>query len=156
MSKGTKMSLKEWQANGWLRPHTTSAKEIANLFAIVERDLADVRESISPDWRFGIAYNSALKLCTILLYASGYRAQKTLQHYRTIQALPIILGSNRKKDAEYLNACRRKRNIVEYDYVGGATDDDADELIMFVKNFRQDVVEWLRNNYPHLLKNIRD
>ena len=45
---------------------------------------------------------------------------------------------------------------MEYDYVGGATDDDADELIMFVKNFRQDVVEWLRNNYPHLLKNIRD
>ena len=47
---------------------------------------------ILGDWRFGIAYNTALKLCTILLYASGYRAERTLQHYRTIQAMPLILG----------------------------------------------------------------
>jgi hypothetical protein len=33
----------------------------------------------------------------ILLYTSGYRAEHSLQHYRTIHSLPIILGSNRKK-----------------------------------------------------------
>lgn len=125
-------------------------------FAIVDRDLADAGETISPDWRFGIAYNAALRLCTILLYASGYRAERALQHYRTIQALPIILGSNRKADAEYLEACRRKRNIVEYDYVGGATDADADEIIMFVKDLRRDIIDWLRKNYPRLLEYVRD
>jgi hypothetical protein len=146
------MSLQEWEANGWLRRHSTSTREIGNLLAIVDRDLLDARESISPDWRFGIAYNAALRLCTILLYASGYRAERTLQHYRTIQVLPIVLGMDRKADADYLEACRRKRNIVEYDYVGAATEDDAEELITFVKNFRREVEGWLRKKYPRLLK----
>ncbi|MEW6326365.1 MAG: hypothetical protein AB1487_02030 [Thermodesulfobacteriota bacterium] len=67
---------------------TTTTKEITNLLKIVDRDLMDAKESISDDWRFGIAYNAALKLCTILLYAEGYQPERTLQHYRTIQALP--------------------------------------------------------------------
>ena len=145
------MSLQQWAANGWLKSHKTSTQEISDLFSIVERDLLDAETGISPDWRFGIAYNAALKLCMILLYTSGYRAEHPLQHYRTIHSLPIILGSNRKKDAEYLEACRKKRNIVEYDYVGGATEDDARELITFVKELREDVVEWLRKNHPQLL-----
>lgn len=59
------MSLKQWANNGWLRPHQTSSKEIEDLLAIVKRDLADAAGDISADWRFGIAYNAALKLCTI-------------------------------------------------------------------------------------------
>jgi len=145
------MSLLQWAANGWLRPHETSTQEISDLLSIVDRDLTDAGAGISPDWRFGIAYNAALKLCTILLYVSGYRAERSLQHYRTIQSLPIILGSDRKKDAEYLETCRKKRNIVEYDYVGGATNDDAIELITFAKELHRDVVEWLRKNHPQLL-----
>ncbi|MBI2563344.1 MAG: hypothetical protein HYW08_13360, partial [candidate division NC10 bacterium] len=102
------MSLKSWLANGWLRPHTTSRQEIGNLLAIVERDLQDAQGGISPDWRFGIAYNAALKLCTILLHAEGYRPERTLQHYRTIQCLAIILGEGRQDDAAYVDACRSK------------------------------------------------
>ena len=90
------MSLKQWADNGWLRPHKTRAKEVAGLLAIVERDLVDAEGEISADWRFGIAYNAALKLCTILLYTSGYRPERSLQHYRTIAALPLILGDERK------------------------------------------------------------
>jgi hypothetical protein len=91
------MSLQQWADNGWLRPHKTSAGEIENLIKIVDRDLSDATEGISSDWRFGIAYNAALKLCTILLYASGYRAERSLQHYRTIQAMPLVLGGEREK-----------------------------------------------------------
>lgn len=145
------MTLKQWATNGWLRTHNTSTEEIANLVGIVERDLTDAAESISSDWRFGIAYNAALKLCTILLYASGYRAERQLQHYRTIQSLPLILGGDYKREAEYLEACRKKRNIVEYDYVGGATEADADELISFVKELREDVLNWIEKNQSHLL-----
>jgi len=144
------MTLNQWMNNGWLRRHKTSRKEIENLVMIVDRDLKDAKGGISDDWRFGIAYNAALKLCTILLYAEGFRAEKTLQHYRTIQALPLILGNKRKDDAEYLNSCRSKRNIVEYDYVGGVTGHDADELIEFVKKLKADVIEWLNNNHPEL------
>ena len=65
------MNLQQWASNGWLRPHQTSPQEIQDLLAIVKRDLRDAQGDISADWRFGIAYNAALKLCTILLYASG-------------------------------------------------------------------------------------
>ncbi len=44
-----------------------------------------------------------------------------------------------------------KRNVVEYDYVGGATDDNANELIGFVTDLKEDVVFWLKNNHPQLL-----
>ena len=148
------MSLNEWEANGWLRKHETSPDEINNLLMIVDRDLKDASEGISADWRFGIAYNAALKLCTILLYAEGYKAERTLQHYRTIQALPLILGPEKTNDANYLDACRSKRNIVEYDYVGGATDDDADELVEFVKELRDDVLVWLKDSHSDLLLGI--
>ena len=134
------MTLEKWVDNGWLRRHKTSREEISNLFNIVERDLTDTKASISADRRFGIAYSAALKLCTILLYAESYQAERTLQHYRTIQALPLILGSGRKNDAEYLNTCRSKRNIVEYDYVGSVTDEDADELIKFVIELESSVI----------------
>ena len=135
------MSLKRWLDNGWLRVHQTSRKEIENLLMIVERDLKDAREGISDDWRFGIAYNAALKLCTILLYAEGFRAERNLQHYRTINAMPLILGQEKIDDAAYLNACRSKRNIVEYDYVGAVTEKEADELIEFTKELATDVQE---------------
>lgn len=145
------MSLKNWLNNGWLRTHKTSREEIRNLLQIVERDIADSDGGISPDWRFGIAYNAALKLCTILLYVEGFRPEKNLQHYRTLQALPLILGDKRKLDADYLDTCRIKRNTVEYDYVGGATDSDADELIEFVKDLKNEVLAWIRSRYPELL-----
>ncbi|MGA2262660.1 MAG: hypothetical protein ABSH28_14645 [Acidobacteriota bacterium] len=146
------MTLKDWEANGWLRPHKTSRQEISNLLAIVQRDLKDARaEGISDDWRFGIAYNAALKLCTILLYAEGYRTMQNLAHYRTLQALPLILGRDRKADTIYLETCRIKRNTIEYDYAGGTTDADADELVEFAEHLEKDVVEWLHSRHPGLM-----
>lgn len=147
------MTLRQWENNNWLKKHKTSIEEIGNLLEIVKRDMKDAQEdAISDDWRFGIAYNAALKLCAVLLYAEGYRPEKSLAHFRTIQALPFILGDNRKPDAEYLDACRAKRNTVEYDYVGGATASDADELIEFVRELEKDVLKWLKEQHPKLLK----
>lgn len=147
------MTLRQWASNGWLKPHKTSAEEIGNLLAIVRRDMDDARkQAISDDWRFGIAYNAALKLCTILLYVEGYCSDKNLAHYRTLQSLPIILGDCRKADADYLDACRMKRNTVEYDYVGGATRSDADELIEFVQEMEKTVLAWLKSRHPKFAK----
>ncbi len=145
------MSLKQWAENGWLRAHKTSPEEIKDLLAIVERDLADAESEVSEDWRFGIAYNAALKLCTILLYAEGFRAEGALKHYRTIHALPLILGSERVDDSEYLETCRRKRNIVEYDYVGAVTKEEVKELHGFTKGFRDEVLNWLKKKHPELI-----
>ena len=145
-------TLENWLRNGWLRPHTATREEIASLLAIVVRDLKDARQAgVSADWRFGIAYNAALKLCAILLHAEGYRPERTLSHFRTIAALPLILGVGRSADAGYLETCRKKRNVVEYDRVGDASDADADELIQFSGELAVEVRTWLKKAHPELL-----
>jgi hypothetical protein len=98
--------------------------------------------------------NAALKLCTILLFAEGYRPEKTLQHFRTIQALPLILGKKHAQDAKYLDTCRNKRNIVEYDYVGGVTEDDVSELVRYVHELREEVLHWLDEHHAELMEGI--
>jgi len=107
------MTLGNWVEYGWLRPHRSSREEVRDLLAIVDRDLDKASvEKLSPDWRFGIAYNAALKLCTLVLHASGYREGRELAHKRAIDALPLILGQERASDAVYLDACRKKRHVV--------------------------------------------
>lgn len=144
--------MRDWAESGWLRPHTTGKDEIAGLLGIVERDLADARQGISADWRFGIAYNAALRLCTILLRAEGYRPERNLQHYRTIQALGLILGADRQPDVDYLEVCRKKRNVIEYDSAGTVSDADAAELAGFVVELRDRVLAWLREHHAGLLE----
>jgi hypothetical protein len=145
------MRLQQWAANGWLRPHQTTRQQIADLLAIVDRDLEDSLRDLSADWQFGIAYNAALKLGTILLYASGYRPEKNLAHYRTLQALPLILGASRSNDADYLDTCRAKRNTAEYDAAGTVSQSEADELREFTRELRIEVIDWLKANHPSLL-----
>lgn len=84
-----------------------------------------------------------MKLANILVRASGYRVKGQGHHMNTIAMIPLILGSHKKDDSEYLDTCRRKRNIVEYDCVGGATSEDVKELREFVKEFQKEVLSWL-------------
>ena len=146
------MPLADWAKNGWLRPHKSSKEEITNLLEIVERDLKDASaKGLSDDWKFGIAYNAALKLCTILLHSSGYRPEKNLAHYRTLQALPLILGEKHKPNADYLDTCRKKRNETEYDFAGNVSEDEVKELLGFCKELRAEVLGWLKKNHKNFL-----
>jgi len=146
------MSLKQWAENNWLLPHETTREEVGNLLSVAERSLGDAEKDISPDGSFMMAYNAALNLCTILLYAEGYRPAKVpLRHYRTIAALPLILGAEKNKDAIYLDACRIKRNKVEYDYAGVANRSEARELVKFVKTLKEEVIRWLKAKHRGLV-----
>lgn len=146
------MNLQSWKMSGWLRPHQTNRQQIADLLAIVERDLEDASTArLSTDWQFAIAYNASLKLCTILLYAEGYRPERNLAHYRTLQALALILGKDRQSDADYLNTCRSKRNLVEYDMAGRTSAEEAKELLEFSKELHGDVMLWLEKRHPSYL-----
>lgn len=147
------MSLQQWKANGWLKSHQTSEAELRNLLQIVDRDLEDSKaEGLSNDWKFGIAYNAALKLCTMMLYDAGFMPEKNLAHYRTLLSIEYTLGAHRKADAIYLDACRAKRNHVEYDYVEGASAAEAEELAEFTRELRKEVVEKFSVKYRNLLE----
>jgi hypothetical protein len=144
------MSLQDWAKAGWLRPHRTTRDQIASQLALVDRDLKDTGSDVSADWQFNIAYNAALQLCSILLNAEGWRPDRNLAHYRTLQSLPLILGSDWQNDADYLDTCRNKRNKTEYEAIGQVTEAEAKELAEFAKKLRKAVMAWLKEKHPEL------
>jgi hypothetical protein len=144
------MSLELWKTNGWLREYETSAQEVASILALVERDLEDAaKKEISTDWRFNIAYNAGLQLATVVLYAAGCRAGRgESKHYRVIQALPFAMGQQFSTIRNYLDNCRRKRNVSEYDAAGTISKKEAEDLLQTVAEFKIEVVRWLKKNHP--------
>lgn len=140
------MNLELWEKNGWLREHKTSPKEINSILSLVERDIEDAsREIISIDWQFNIAYNAGLQLATIALLAAGYRAGRgESKHYRVIQALPLVMGEHYSTLRNYLDNCRRKRNVSEYDAAGTISEKEAVDLLKAVKAFKIELESWLK------------
>jgi hypothetical protein len=134
-----------------LTQHQTSVREIADLLAVVERDLADsAAESVSADWRMNIAYNAALQAATAALAASGYRATRDQHHFRIIQSLRETIGASAQVVATF-DAFRKKRNITGYERVGIVSDSDAAEMRKLAVAIRDDTIVWIRKNHPNLL-----
>ncbi len=146
------MTLRDWLLNGWLKPHTTSPREISDLFSLIDRDLADCQAAdLSADGRLNIAYNAALQAATITLAASGYRAGHESHHYRIIQSLAQTIGAPAGLVA-HLDQFRKKRNIGEYERAGIASDQEAKEMFLLAKKLRDDVAEWLHKTHPELME----
>jgi hypothetical protein len=86
-------SLQDWRKFGWLKEHKTSRQEIADLFAVADRDLAaSETPGLHNDWRFNISYNAALQLASAALAAAGFHAERANHHYRVIESLGLTLG----------------------------------------------------------------
>jgi hypothetical protein len=146
------MSLQDWLRNGWLIEHQSSSQEIESLLKIADRDLTDCQQpGLTPDWKLNIAYNAALQLATAALAAVGYRPAREAHHYRVIQSLAYTIGADPNLIAQ-LEKFRKKRNIVEYERSGTASDQEAKEMFILAKNLSKDVEEWLRKNYPQLMQ----
>lgn len=146
------MSLHSLLAEGRIRPHRTSAKEVAALLRVVERDLADAEVTqTSADRRFATAYNAALQLATIALAAAGYRASGTGQHWATFNVLPEVMGPQEQARADYLDHCRSKRNVADYDRAGEVSGEDVEEIIAEVREFRAGLLSWMQKKHPRLL-----
>ena len=118
---------------------------------MVARDLADARvDALSADRRFATAYNAALQLATVVLRAEGYRTQGAAHHRTTIEALSLILGPGVTPVADYLDACRSRRNTVDYDGVGIATEADVEDLLRETEGLRAIIQAWLAETHPEL------
>lgn len=144
------MSLSDWAKSGWLKPQQPTRDQIAKIFGVVDRDLEDSKRNLSPDGQFNIAYNAALQLCAIALLTEGWRPDKLNAHYRTIAALPLILGKTWQDGADYLDACRSKRNGLEYDAAGRVSAAEAKELREFAVELRTAVVDWLAQEHSDI------
>jgi hypothetical protein len=141
------VSLRDWLANRWIVAHEPNAREIADLFAVVDRDLEDAAvPRLSADWRLGITYNAALQLATLALMAEGYRPGRERHHERAILSLRETIGMDGKRVA-LLDAVRRKRNQMNYEHAGSTSAAEADEFYELVTVLREDVVRWLRKKH---------
>lgn len=146
------MSLETWLQNGWLTRHAATPLEVRDLLNAATADLGDARKDISPAWRFAIAYNAAHRLCTAALQAAGYRATRDQKHYRTVAALPLLLGPDAAELADFLDRCRTKRHDVTYESLSAVSDDEAQELIEGVVDLDRRVRKWLSSRMPDALR----
>ena len=147
------MNLEKWAEYGWLKAEPTSRDEIRGLLTIVDRDLkgADV-EAISADRRFEAAFNAARTAATIALRASGYRTSTQPGHHiKTIESLELTINADSKLIQRMKNLSK-KRNATSYDSAGSVSKQELELAIKTAADLYGDVVAWLENNYPSLLK----
>lgn len=144
------VTLADWLANRWIVAHEATAEEIADLFAVVDRDLEDAAvPRLSADWRLGISYNAALQLSTVALAAEGYRPGRERAHERAILSLRETVGIP-SKTVDLLDTIRRKRNQINYERAGTTSAGEADELYEVVTALRGSVVRWLKRKHRTL------
>jgi uncharacterized protein (UPF0332 family) len=143
--------LEQWAENGWLRSHRTTAQEIRELFMAADEDLTSAAVDPSVAWRFNKGYTAAFRMCSAALYAAGYEASRGDHHYRTIDALPLVIGSALHDLSNYLHTCSTKRHDVTYESVHVVSKDEADEILRVAAELRDSVREWLRQNHPTLV-----
>jgi hypothetical protein len=144
-------TLEDWLNWGWLVRHKTSSQEMRDLLALADRDIQNAQVvGLSADWRMSIAYNAALQSANAALAASGYRSEKSAQHYRVIQSLEYTIGADQDTVAR-IDAFRKRRNISSYDRPGTVSDVEANEMLELAREIRAEVEAWLRANKPHLV-----
>ena len=146
------MSLKRLLNQGRLTRHKTSRKEIANLIKLARRDIKDAKlKGLSLDRKFACAYNAVLQLATILLYCKGYKPKGIGHHITVFEAMKEILGKDYYELADYFDSCRAKRNITDYDYAGGISEQETEELIKEAESLLKTIFRWLEMNYSDFI-----
>ena len=105
-------------------------------------------QALSADRRFATAYNAVLQLAKMAIACSGYRISGPGHHYTSFEALELAMGSPVSESVAYFDACRRKRNQVDYDCADVISDGEAEELLSNAKDFQKQVEAWIRKRHP--------
>jgi len=143
-------SLEDWRKNGWVRDHNPSRQEIADLFAVADRDLVACQTpGLISDWRFNIAYNAALQFATAALAVAGYQAERSNHHFRIIQSLELTIAANATTIRTF-DAFRKKRNISDYERADTISDLEAEEMRQLAEKLRKTVRAWIAAKHPSL------
>ncbi len=120
--------------------------------ALVARDLADAGvDGLSADRKYATAYNAALQAANMAIACTGYRVTaKTGHHKITFYSASLALGAGARRYADYFEACRRKRNVIDYTRSHVATDTEAKEIVEQAKAFCEFVELWIDSKFPGL------
>ena len=146
------MSWKKLLQDNKVHRHTTSPQELNEIRRLVARDLTDAAIPVlSEDRRFATAYNAALQTAKMAIACAGYRIASVPGHHRlTFEGAKLALGKPAEHLADYFDACRRKRNEIDYTGATIATTTEADELLLHAKTFLKLVEGWISSAHPAL------
>lgn len=143
------MPYKKFLESGRIQEHVTSKQEIADLFALVDRDIKDASiKALSPDRRLATAYNAALQAAKAIMYCEGYRTRGSAHHLTVFKFLELALGKSYREVAEFFDFNRVKRHIVDYDKAGRISEKEADELLEETRKFARDIKALIKKKYP--------
>jgi hypothetical protein len=148
------MSWKQLLAEHKVHTHRTSKEELDGLRELVARDLADAAiKGLSSDRRFATAYNAALQTARMAIDCAGYRLANTPGHHRlTFDAARLALGASSARSLDFFEACRRKRNVIDYDQASVVTQTEAAEVLVEAKAFLDLVEQWITARHPKLAR----
>ena len=143
------MSWKKLLQDNKVHRHTTSVQELTEIRRLVARDLSDAAiPALSEDRRFATAYNAALQTGKMAIACAGYRIASVPGHHRlTFEGAKLAIGKPVEALANYFDACRRKRNEIDYTGAAIATGTEADELVLHAKSFLDLVERWIESNH---------
>jgi len=82
---------------------------------------------------------------------SGYRVTaKSGHHKTTFDALRLAIGAAAGHYGDYFDACRRKRNIIDYTRSHVATETEAKEIVEKASEFYAFVEAWIEARFKTL------
>jgi hypothetical protein len=144
------MSWKKLLQNNSVHRHRTSLQELTEIRRLVARDLADAGiPALSEGRRFATAYNAALQTAKMAIACAGYRVASVPGHHRlTFEGAKLSIGKQAEQLADYFDACRRKRNEIDYTGATIATVTEADEILFQAKSFLDMVELWIETTRP--------
>jgi hypothetical protein len=132
--------------------HRTTIQEVSELRRLTARDLADASiAALSEDRRFATAYNAALQTAKMAIACAGYRVASVPGHHSlTFEGAKLALGKSAAHLTDYFDACRRKRNEIDYTGAAIATGTEAEELLLHTRAFIELVEKWIETNHTTL------
>jgi hypothetical protein len=148
------MSWKQLLAENRVHSHRTSKQELDGLRELISRDLADAAiKGLSSDRQFATAYNAALQTAKMAIACAGYRLANTPGHHRlTFDAARLALGASAARSLDFFEACRRKRNVIDYDQASVATETEASEVAVEAGSFLEFVEQWIKTYHAKLAR----
>jgi len=146
------MSWKKLQAEGKVRAHKTSRKEL-------------------DDWRASFAISRMPQFRSCLTIAASQSPTMLLckqqpcpspvrdfgspppgHHHLTFEVARLALGAPAHTSLDFFEACRRKRNVIDYDHASVATHTEAEEIVAEAKDFFELVDRRIVANHPRLAR----
>jgi len=147
-------TLDAWVSSGALQRHGPSPQEIADLLALVERDLADSgTPGLSPDWRLAIAHNAAVLAARAALAAAGFRVsgREKDSYSRLAESLRHTVEAP-AAEVDLLQRMNKKRHVSDCEAAGTVSESEAEEMYGLAERIRGRVREWLRTYHRQLLR----